>query len=86
MARSLKPFLPPMSLFVTCLCVGSPLARNLHVVRSWNGVTLLAPVIGFHATAFLLGYVLPKVLLKSAADVVGLSKAIALETGNFCDG
>lgn len=76
-----RQLLPPVSVFVTALCVGSPLAMNINTIRSTFGLTILVPVVGFHALAFVIGYVMPGFAFSKSPDVKGLQRTISFETG-----
>ncbi|KAL3616369.1 putative sodium/metabolite cotransporter bass5, chloroplastic [Castilleja foliolosa] len=39
--NAIRPFLPPLSVFVTALCVGAPLAINVGSVMSPSGISVL---------------------------------------------
>ena len=77
----IKPFLPIMSLIVTGLCMGSPLATNIHAVRSPFGLELLLPIIGFHSLAFLIGHKVSGIIFSKESDRKGLQRTISFETG-----
>lgn len=77
----IRPFMPLLSVLVTGLCVGSPLAMNITAVRSPFGLSVLLPILGFHTTAFLLGFYLAGLIFSKAVDVEGIQKTISFETG-----
>ncbi|KAH9316940.1 hypothetical protein KI387_018709, partial [Taxus chinensis] len=77
----IRPLLPPTSVFVTSLCVGSPLATNINAIRSPFGLTILIPIVGFHALAFVAGYFLTGLAFKTSPDVKGLQRTLSFETG-----
>ncbi|XP_042479377.1 probable sodium/metabolite cotransporter BASS5, chloroplastic isoform X2 [Macadamia integrifolia] len=77
----IRPILPPLSVFVTALCVGSPLARNIDAVMSPFGVIILLLVIGFHLSSFVAGYALTGLVFQKASNVKALQRTISFETG-----
>lgn len=79
--NAIRPFLPPLSVFVTACCVGSPLAFNVKSVLSPFGVTISMLIIAFHFTAFVSGYVLTGLVFHEAADVKALQRTLSFETG-----
>ncbi|MCO5600150.1 hypothetical protein L7F22_054258 [Adiantum nelumboides] len=79
--KLIKPLLPLLSVMVTGLCMGSPLARNINAVKSPFGLELLLPIIGFHATAFLVGHKLSGLVFWHEPDRKGLQRTVSLETG-----
>ncbi|XP_077235575.1 putative sodium/metabolite cotransporter BASS5, chloroplastic isoform X2 [Tasmannia lanceolata] len=78
---AIRPLLPLLSVFVTALCVGSPLAINIKAIVSPFGVTILLLIIGFHLSCFVAGYVLTGLLFHKAPDVKALQRTISFETG-----
>ncbi|KAG9445096.1 hypothetical protein H6P81_016436 [Aristolochia fimbriata] len=78
---AIRPFLPPLSVFVTALCVGSPLAINIQAILSPFGISILLLVTGFHLSAFLAGYVLTGLVFIKAPDVKALQRTLSFETG-----
>lgn len=76
-----RQLLPPVSVFVTALCVGSPLAINISTIRSTFGLAILVPVVGFHALAFAVGYVMAGFAFPKSPDMKGLQRTISFETG-----
>ncbi|KAM1037418.1 hypothetical protein ACFX15_031577 [Malus domestica] len=78
---AIRPFLPPLSVFVTACCVGAPLAINIESVMSPFGLTVLLLVIAFHSTAFVAGYFLTGVVFHTAPDVKALQRTLSYETG-----
>ena len=80
-SKSIRPFLPPLSVFVTSLCVGAPLAININAVMSPFGLTILLLVIAFHLSAFVLGYVMSGLVFHKAPDVKALQRTLSYETG-----
>ncbi|RXI01105.1 hypothetical protein DVH24_001339 [Malus domestica] len=78
---AIRPFLPPLSVFVTACCVGAPLAINIESVMSPFGLTVLLLVIAFHLTAFVAGYFLTGVVFHTAPDVKALQRTLSYETG-----
>ncbi|KAJ3692678.1 hypothetical protein LUZ60_011773 [Juncus effusus] len=79
--EAIKPFLPPLSVFVTALCVGSPLAINIKAVLSPFGIGVLVLIFGFHFLAFVLGYGFSGILFRGSEDVEALQRTISFETG-----
>lgn len=80
-SRSIRPFMPLLSVIVTSLCVGSPLAMNVEAVKSPFGIAVLVLVLGFHSAGFLLGFQLAKPLFWKFSDVAKIQKTISFETG-----
>eukprot|EP00268_Persea_americana_P048788 TRINITY_DN5181_c0_g1_i2.p1 TRINITY_DN5181_c0_g1~~TRINITY_DN5181_c0_g1_i2.p1 ORF type:complete len:159 (+),score=23.73 TRINITY_DN5181_c0_g1_i2:565-1041(+) len=78
---AIRPLLPPLSVFVTALCVGSPLAINIKAILSPFGITILLLIIGFHASAFVAGYILAGLAFHKAADVKALQRTLSFTTG-----
>ncbi|KAJ1693205.1 hypothetical protein LUZ63_009903 [Rhynchospora breviuscula] len=78
---AIQPFLPPLSVFVTALCVGSPLAINIKALLSPFGVGIVLLIFGFHLMAFILGYGLAGIWFSKSADVKALQRTISYETG-----
>ncbi|KAF3325065.1 sodium/metabolite cotransporter BASS5 [Carex littledalei] len=78
---ALQPFLPPLSVFVTALCVGSPLAINIKAVLSPFGINIVLLLFGFHLLAFILGFGLAGVWFSKSADVKALQRTVSFETG-----
>ncbi|KAF5734448.1 sodium/metabolite cotransporter BASS6 chloroplastic isoform X1 [Tripterygium wilfordii] len=78
---SIKSFLPPLSVIVTALCVGAPLAINVDSVMSPFGITILSLIIAFHLVAFVASYFLAGFFLHKAPDVKALQRTISYETG-----
>lgn len=79
--RFIRPILPTLSVMVTGLCMGSPLATNIHAVRSPFGLELLLPIVGFHAAAFVAGFNASGFIFAGEPDKVGLQRTISFETG-----
>ncbi|KAL5727964.1 putative sodium/metabolite cotransporter bass5 [Ranunculus cassubicifolius] len=79
--NAIRPLLPPLSVFVTALCVGSPLAINIEAVMSPFGLTVLLLIIGFHLSSFIAGYIITGFVLKDAPDVKALQRTLSFETG-----
>ncbi|GLJ56120.1 hypothetical protein SUGI_1204690 [Cryptomeria japonica] len=77
----IRPLLPPMSVFVTSLCIGAPLATNINAIRSPFGLTILILVVGFHALAFVAGYFLTGFAFSTTPYVKGLQRTISFQTG-----
>ncbi|CAA6673613.1 unnamed protein product [Spirodela intermedia] len=80
---AIQPFLPPLSVIVTALCVGSPLAINVASIVSPFGMTILTLILGFHASSFVAGYLLPGIVFRKAPDMKALQRTISFETGPF---
>ncbi|XP_008781310.2 probable sodium/metabolite cotransporter BASS5, chloroplastic [Phoenix dactylifera] len=78
---AIQPFLPPLSVFVTALCVGSPLAINIGAIMSPFGIAIVLLIFGFHAASFMSGYSLAGVVFQKSADVKALQRTISFETG-----
>ncbi|KAJ4956643.1 hypothetical protein NE237_013426 [Protea cynaroides] len=78
---AIRPILPPLSVFVTALCVGSPLATNIEAVMSPFGVTIVLLIIGFHLSSFVAGYALTGLIFQKASDVKALKRTMSFETG-----
>ncbi|RWR87558.1 putative sodium/metabolite cotransporter BASS5, chloroplastic isoform X1 [Cinnamomum micranthum f. kanehirae] len=78
---AIRPLLPPLSVFVTALCVGSPLAINIKAILSPFGITVLLLIIGFHASAFVAGYILAGLAFHKAPDVKALQRTLSFTTG-----
>ncbi|KAL2551636.1 putative sodium/metabolite cotransporter BASS6 [Forsythia ovata] len=78
---AIRPLLPPLSVFVTALCVGAPLAINIESVMSPSGISVLLLVIAFHLSAFISGYALAGVVFHDAPDVKALQRTLSYETG-----
>ncbi|CAA2988396.1 probable sodium metabolite cotransporter BASS5, chloroplastic isoform X1 [Olea europaea subsp. europaea] len=79
--NAIRPLLPPLSVFVTALCVGAPLAINIKSVMSPSGISVLLLVIAFHLSAFISGYSLAGVVFHDAPDVKALQRTLSYETG-----
>ncbi|XP_019156520.1 PREDICTED: probable sodium/metabolite cotransporter BASS5, chloroplastic isoform X2 [Ipomoea nil] len=79
--NAIRPFLPPLSVFVTSLCVGAPLAINIQSVVSPSGLSVLLLVIAFHLSAFISGYTLAGAAFRDAPDVKPLQRTLSYETG-----
>ncbi|XP_059442475.1 probable sodium/metabolite cotransporter BASS5, chloroplastic isoform X2 [Corylus avellana] len=78
---AIRPILPPLSVLVTALCVGAPLALNIDSVLSPFGVTILLLVIAFHFSAFVAGYFFSGLVFHKATDVKALQRTLSYETG-----
>ncbi|XP_031495324.1 probable sodium/metabolite cotransporter BASS5, chloroplastic isoform X2 [Nymphaea colorata] len=78
---TIRPFLPFLSVLVTALCVGSPLAINIKSILSPFGMVVLLLIVGFHASAFISGYVLTDLAFHKAPDVAALRRTMSFETG-----
>ncbi|RAL54662.1 unnamed protein product [Cuscuta campestris] len=79
--NAIMPFLPPMSVLVTSLCVGAPLAINIRSVVSPSGLSVLLLVVAFHLSAFVSGYALAGVAFGDAPDAKALQRTLSYETG-----
>ncbi|VFR02240.1 unnamed protein product [Cuscuta campestris] len=79
--NAIMPFLPPMSVLVTSLCVGAPLAINIRSVVSPSGLSVLLLVVAFHVSAFVSGYALAGVAFGDAPDAKALQRTLSYETG-----
>ncbi|CAL5359944.1 unnamed protein product [Camellia sinensis] len=79
--NAIRPFLPPLSVFVTALCVGAPLAINIDSVLSPFGASVLFLVIAFHLSAFIAGYSLTDLVFHDAPDAKALQRTLSYETG-----
>lgn len=79
--RMIKPLLPILSVIVTGLCMGSPLARNIDAVKSPFGLELLLPIIGFHLAAFLIGHKVSGLVFRAEPDRKGVQRTLSLVTG-----
>lgn len=78
---AIQPLLPPLSVFVTALCVGSPLAINMKSIISPFGVTVSLLIFGFHASSFIAGYFITGKVFRKTPEVEALQRAISFETG-----
>ncbi|XP_047327669.1 probable sodium/metabolite cotransporter BASS5, chloroplastic isoform X2 [Impatiens glandulifera] len=81
LSAAIRPFLPPLSVIVTALCVGAPLAINIQSVMSSFGASVLLLVVAFHLSAFVAGYFLGGVAFSNAHDVKALQRTLSYETG-----
>ncbi|XP_014758840.1 probable sodium/metabolite cotransporter BASS5, chloroplastic isoform X2 [Brachypodium distachyon] len=81
LCSAIQPFLPPLSVFVTALCVGSPLAINIKSVLSPYGLSIVFLLFAFHTTSFIAGYHLAGTWFRKSADVKALQRTISFETG-----
>ncbi|XAR70389.1 hypothetical protein NMG60_11027232 [Bertholletia excelsa] len=79
--NAIRPFLPPLSIVVTALCVGAPLAINIESVMSPSGVSVLLLIVTFHLSAFIAGYFLAGLVFRNASDKKALQRTISFETG-----
>ncbi|KAJ0475817.1 putative Bile acid:sodium symporter/arsenical resistance protein Acr3 [Helianthus annuus] len=66
---AIKPFLLPLSVLVTSLCVGAPLAININSILSPFGLSVLLLVTSFHLSAFILGYAFTGVAFRNEPEV-----------------
>ncbi|EPS60545.1 hypothetical protein M569_14259 [Genlisea aurea] len=80
-SRAIRPFLPSLSVFVTALCVGAPLAINVKLISTPSGVSVLLLVIAFHLSAFVAGYGLTGLFFRKSSDVKALQRTLSYETG-----
>jgi hypothetical protein len=71
-----------MSVFVTALCVGSPLAINIKAVLSPFGLTIVLLLFAFHTSSFVAGYHLAGTWFRKSDDVKALQRTISFETGD----
>ncbi|XP_073047800.1 probable sodium/metabolite cotransporter BASS5, chloroplastic isoform X5 [Primulina eburnea] len=78
---AIRTFLPPLSVFVTALCVGAPLAINVVSVMSPHGLSVLLLVIAFHASAFISGFAFTGLVFHDSPDVKALQRTLSFETG-----
>jgi hypothetical protein len=67
--------------FVTALCVGSPLAINIKAVLSPYGLSIVLLLLAFHTTSFVAGYHLAGTWFRKSDDVKALQRTISFETG-----
>ncbi|KAK3132909.1 hypothetical protein QOZ80_6AG0529420 [Eleusine coracana subsp. coracana] len=81
LCAAIQPFLPPLSVFVTALCVGSPLAINIKAVLSPFGLAIVLLLFAFHASSFVAGYHLAGTWFHKSADVKAVQRTISFETG-----
>ncbi|XP_047946785.1 probable sodium/metabolite cotransporter BASS5, chloroplastic [Salvia hispanica] len=81
LCTAIRPILPPLSVFVTALCVGAPLAINVESVMSPSGISVLLLVIAFHLSAFIAGYSLTGLAFRDLPDVKPLQRTLSYETG-----
>lgn len=79
--NAIRPFLPPLSVLVTALCVGAPLAINIKSVLSPFGATILLLIVAFHLSAFIAGYIFTGLVFHKAPDVKELQRTLSYETG-----
>ncbi|CAK9135956.1 unnamed protein product [Ilex paraguariensis] len=79
--NAIRPFLPPLSVLVTALCIGAPLAINIESVLSPSGISVVLLVIAFHLSAFIFGYVFTGLIFRKAPDVKPLQRTLSYETG-----
>jgi hypothetical protein len=68
-----------MSVFVTALCVGSPLTINIKVVLSPFGLTILLLRFSLHTSSFVAGYHLAGTWFIKSDDVKALQRTISFE-------
>jgi hypothetical protein len=77
--------MPLLSVVVTSLCIGSPLAMNVQALKSPFGLAVLVVVISFHAAGFLVGFHLPRIVLWKSSDQMKVQRTISFETGISVD-
>lgn len=77
----IRPFLAPLSVFVTALCVGAPLAINVKSVMSPFGLIILFLIVAFHLSSFLAGYFFTGIFFQKAPDLKALQRTLSFETG-----
>ncbi|GMH28890.1 hypothetical protein Nepgr_030733 [Nepenthes gracilis] len=80
-SNAIRPYLPPLSVFVTSLCIGAPLAININAVLSPFGLTILLLVVAFHLSGFVAGYMLSGLAFHNSPDVKALQRTLSYETG-----
>ncbi|KAI3691714.1 hypothetical protein L6452_31516 [Arctium lappa] len=80
-SSAIRLFLPPLSVLVTSLCVGAPLAINIDSVLSPFGISVVLLVIVFHLSAFILGYAFTGIAFRNSPDVKPLQRTLSYETG-----
>ncbi|XP_021901755.1 probable sodium/metabolite cotransporter BASS6, chloroplastic isoform X4 [Carica papaya] len=81
LSNAIRPFLPPLSVLDTALCVGAPLAINIESVMSPFGASILFLIVAFHLSAFIAGYLLAGSVFHEAPDVKALQRTLSFETG-----
>ncbi|PUZ71590.1 hypothetical protein GQ55_2G325300 [Panicum hallii var. hallii] len=81
LCAAIQPFLPPLSVFVTALCVGSPLAINIRAVLSPFGLSIMLLLFAFHTSSFVAGYHLAGTWFHKSDNVKALQRTISFETG-----
>ncbi|XP_020549824.1 probable sodium/metabolite cotransporter BASS5, chloroplastic isoform X1 [Sesamum indicum] len=79
--NAIRPLLPLLSVFVTALCVGAPLAINVEAVMSPSGISVLLLVIAFHLSAFIAGFTLTGLVFHDLPDAKALQRTLSYETG-----
>ncbi|KAL0329657.1 UNVERIFIED_CONTAM: putative sodium/metabolite cotransporter BASS6, chloroplastic [Sesamum radiatum] len=79
--NAIRPLLPPLSVFVTALCVGAPLAINVESVMSPSGISVLLLVIAFHLSAFIAGFTLTGLIFHDLPEARALQRTLSYETG-----
>ncbi|XP_021901749.1 probable sodium/metabolite cotransporter BASS6, chloroplastic isoform X2 [Carica papaya] len=80
LSNAIRPFLPPLSVLDTALCVGAPLAINIESVMSPFGASILFLIVAFHLSAFIAGYLLAGSVFHEAPDVKALQRTLSFET------
>lgn len=78
---AIRPLLPPLSVLVTALCCGAPLALNIDSVMSPFGISVLLLVTAFHLSAFISGYFLSGIVFHKEPDLKALQRTLSYETG-----
>ncbi|ERN11864.1 hypothetical protein AMTR_s00020p00147840 [Amborella trichopoda] len=77
--NAIRPFMPFLAMICTSLCIGSPLAINRNQILTMDGLRLLAPVLVFHTSAFIVGYWVSK--LEFLRQEENVCRTISLCTG-----
>ncbi|KAG2636256.1 hypothetical protein PVAP13_2NG442012 [Panicum virgatum] len=83
LCAAIQPFLPPLAVFITALCVGSPLAINIRAVLSPFGLSIVLLLFAFHTSSFVAGYQLAGTWFRKSADVKALQRTVSFETVAF---
>ncbi|KAK4579438.1 hypothetical protein RGQ29_029202 [Quercus rubra] len=78
-SNSIRPFLPPLSVLVTTLCVGAQLAINIKSVLSPFGATIFLLIVAFHLSTFIASYVFTGLVFHKALDVKELQRTLSYE-------
>eukprot|EP00898_Chlorokybus_atmophyticus_P008885 jgi/Chlat1/8999/Chrsp94S00700 len=77
--KRIRPVMPLVAMSCTSLCIGSPLATNVSHLLSPAGRWVVAPVVAFHAAAFVIGMWFAKLPFFKLDDRT--SRTLALCTG-----